>query len=132
MTTDYDALYRTTPEALGAPTPEVERFLTRALPRPARVLDFELLEEMAEWGYPGPVSALLLPEGGYAPLNPPEWLSGLDPQLVIISVSAGDYREIPSPETLDALDGYPVLRTDRHGWIELVTDGQEMWVTSAR
>ena len=39
MSTDYDALYRTTPDALGAPTPDLARFLEAALTPPARVLD---------------------------------------------------------------------------------------------
>lgn len=39
MTTDYDALYRTTPDALGPPTAGLARFLASALSPPARVLD---------------------------------------------------------------------------------------------
>jgi beta-lactamase superfamily II metal-dependent hydrolase len=91
-------------------------------------LDFELLEALNEKWDPGVVTALLLPEGGYAPLNPPEWLHRLNPQLVVISVSADAYQEVPSPETLEALAGYPVLRTDHNGWVKVVTDGEEMWV----
>jgi hypothetical protein len=29
---------------------------------------------------------------------------------------------------LELLQGYTVLRTDRNGWIELSTDGEQMWV----
>jgi len=43
-------------------------------------------------------------------------------------VSAADYDGLPSSETLEALQGYTVLRTDRDGWIELTTDGEQMWV----
>jgi hypothetical protein len=28
--------------------------------------------------------------------------------------------------------GYAVLRTDRNGWIELSTDGEQMWVEVER
>jgi beta-lactamase superfamily II metal-dependent hydrolase len=35
---------------------------------------------------------------------------------------------LPSPETLDAVQGYTLLRTDRNGWIEVTTDGERMWV----
>jgi len=35
---------------------------------------------------------------------------------------------LPSPETLEAVKGYNLLRTDRNGWIELSTDGEQMWV----
>ena len=45
-------------------------------------------------------------EGGYAPANPPEWIAKLRPEV--------------------ALEGYPLLRTGRNGWIELSTDGEKM------
>ena len=80
----------------------------------------------------GNVSALLLGDSGYAPINPPEWIEALHPQVVLISVSAADADGLPSPETLEALQGYTVLRTDRNGWIELSTDGESMWVEAAR
>lgn len=39
MSTDYDALFRTTPDALGPPTPELVRAFERHLAPAARVLD---------------------------------------------------------------------------------------------
>ena len=72
-----------------------------------------------------PVTALLLADGGAAELNPPEWVEKLRPQVVMLSAGAGDQ---PDPEVVAALDGYTVLRTDRNGWIELTTDGEQMWV----
>jgi hypothetical protein len=33
---------------------------------------------------------------------------------------------MPSKETLEAVEGYTLLRTDRDGWIELSTDGKQM------
>jgi hypothetical protein len=80
----------------------------------------------------GNVSALLLGDSGYAPSNPPEWIASLQPGVVLISVSAADQDGLPSPETLELLQGYTVLRTDRNGWIELSTDGEQMWVEAAR
>jgi beta-lactamase superfamily II metal-dependent hydrolase len=35
---------------------------------------------------------------------------------------------MPSKETLEAVEGYTLLRTDQNGWIELSTDGEQMWV----
>ena len=75
-----------------------------------------------------PVTALLLAESGYAPINPPAWLEHLHPQVVLLSVSPGDHHGLPSPETLEAVQDYTLLRTDRNGWIELTTDGEQMWV----
>jgi len=79
-----------------------------------------------------PVTALLLAEGGYAPLNPPAWIASLRPQVVLLSVAPGDRQSLPSPETLDAVKGYTLLRTDRNGWIDITTDGEHMWVEVER
>jgi beta-lactamase superfamily II metal-dependent hydrolase len=76
----------------------------------------------------GPVTALLLADSGYAPLNPPEWLTALHPQVVVLSVAAGDPDGLPDQAVLDNLAGITLLRTDRDGWIELSTDGVGLWV----
>jgi beta-lactamase superfamily II metal-dependent hydrolase len=91
-------------------------------------LDFDSLAALQNDPDLGPVSALLLADGGYASVNPPEWIDKLHPQVVILSVAAGDRRGLPDPETLEAVEGYTLLRTDRNGWIELTTDGEKMWV----
>lgn len=57
----------------------------------------------------------LLAEGGYAPLNPPEWIRRLNPQVVLLSVAPGDRQGLPSPETQEAVRSYNLLRTDRNG-----------------
>ena len=75
------------------------------------------------------LSVLLLADQGYAALNSPAWISHLRPQLALLSVAADDRNGRPDRETLDALGGYSLLRTDQHGWIEIVTNGREMWVT---
>jgi len=79
-----------------------------------------------------PVSALLLAGGGYAPLNPPEWIESLQPQVLLLSVAADDPQGLPSPETLLTAQGLTLLRTDQHGWIHLTTDGQNLWVEVER
>lgn len=73
-----------------------------------------------------PVTALLLADGGAAELNPPEWIEKLRPQMVLLSAAAGAVA--PDPEVLEALQDYNLLRTDRNGWIELTTDGEQLWV----
>lgn len=91
-------------------------------------VDFEslplLLEDPALKG----VTAVLLAESGYAPANPPELIAHLNPRLALISVAAGDWQGLPSEETLQALEGRTVLRTDQAGWIELITNGGQIWV----
>lgn len=80
----------------------------------------------------GKVDVLLLADSGYAPSNPPDIFENLNPQLVILSVAAGDLDGLPSQETLDALEGYSLLRTDRNGWIDIGTDGVNMRVAVER
>ncbi len=72
------------------------------------------------------VDVLLLADSGYAPSNPPELIDALKPQLVILSVTAGDPDGLPAQEVIDALEGYALLRTDRNGWITITTDGNAM------
>jgi competence protein ComEC len=95
-------------------------------------MNFDDLEALDYGQSIGNVSALLLADAGYAPSNPPEWIAALRPQAVLISVSAADKEGLPSSETLALLEGYTVLRTDRNGWIELTTDGEQMWVEAER
>jgi beta-lactamase superfamily II metal-dependent hydrolase len=52
--------------------------------------------------------------------------------VILLSVAPGDVRGMPSPETLEAVQGYTLPRTDRNGWIELTTDGERMWVEVER
>lgn len=78
------------------------------------------------------ISALLLAESGYAPVNPPELIHRLNPQVVVLSVALADRSGLPSPETIQALEGYNLLRTDVNGWIELITDGTQMRVEVER
>jgi competence protein ComEC len=91
-------------------------------------MDFADLETLKHGQAIGAVNVLMLSESGYVPINPPEWIANLHPQIVIISVNAANREGLPSPETLDILQGYTLLRTDQNGWIHLSTDGQNMWV----
>ena len=76
--------------------------------------------------------ALLLAAGGYAPINPPAWIDKLRPQVVLLSLAAGDRRGLPDAATMEAVRAYAVLRTDRNRWIEISTDGERMWVEVER
>lgn len=95
-------------------------------------VDFETLERLQADPNLGSVTALLLAESGYAPANPREWIAKLRPEVVLLSVEAGDREGRPSSEMLQTLDGYTLLRTDRNGWIELSTDSEQMWVEVER
>ena len=67
-------------------------------------MNFAELESLENCRGIGSVSALLLADHGYAPINPPEWIANLRPLVALLSVSARDGDDLPSPETLAALD----------------------------
>jgi competence protein ComEC len=91
-------------------------------------MNFTTLEELKFGEDIEPVSALLLGDSGYAPINPPEWIANLNPQLIILSVAAGDPDGLPHEEIIEAVENYSFLRTDYNGWIEVTTNGEEMWI----
>ena len=91
-------------------------------------MSFEALDELRNGAAVGPVSLLLLADAGYAASNPPEWIAALNPELVVLSVAAADENGMPDGEVLEALKGFMLLRTDQNGWIDLSTDGTQLWV----
>ncbi len=95
-------------------------------------MDFESMDILLKEHSPGPVTVLLLAEGGFAPVNTREWIERWNPRLALLSVAAGDKLGRPDAETLEALDGYQLLRTDLNGWIEVSTDGERLWVEVER
>jgi competence protein ComEC len=95
-------------------------------------MNFTALEELRNGEEVGIVALLLLGDSGYAPINPPEWIANLNPQLIVLSVAAGDKDGLPHEGTLEATEDYPLLRTDENGWIEVTTDGKKMWIEIER
>ncbi len=95
-------------------------------------ISFSNLEGLENGAAVGPVSLLLLAESGYSPVNPPAWIENLRPQLVILSVAAGDQEGLPHDQVIESLQGYPLLRTDQNGWIRVSTDGDKLWVEVER
>ena len=91
-------------------------------------INFTALEELKYGEEVKKISLLLIADSGYAPINPPEWITNLNPQIIVLSVAAGDKDGLPHYETLEAVEEYSLLRTDLNGWIEVATDGIEMWV----
>jgi competence protein ComEC len=91
-------------------------------------INFDTLTGLENGKAIGLVTALLLADSGYAPSNPPDWIANLHPQIVILSVAAGDPNGLPDQSLLDELAGTSLLRTDRNGWIEVSTDGEGVWV----
>ncbi|MGD8404729.1 MAG: ComEC/Rec2 family competence protein [Anaerolineales bacterium] len=90
-------------------------------------MNFSALEELNYGEDIKVTSLLLIADSGFAPINPPEWIKNVNPQLIVLDVAAGDPDGLPHEETLGTIEDYPILRTDHNGWIEVTTDGIEMW-----
>ena len=95
-------------------------------------MSFDALDELQGGASVGPVSVLSLADSGYLPSNPPEWIENLNPELVVLSVAAGDENGMPDPDVMESVKEYALLRTDQNGWIEISTNGQQMWVNVER
>lgn len=54
-----------------------------------------------------------------------EWIARLRRQVVLLIVRAGDRRNLPNVESLEAIQGYSLLHIDRNSWIDLSTDGEK-------
>jgi beta-lactamase superfamily II metal-dependent hydrolase len=78
------------------------------------------------------VSVLSLADSGYAASNPPEWIANLNPELVVLSVAAADQNGMPDRDVLETVQDYELLRTDQNGWIDITTNGKQMWVNVER
>ena len=94
--------------------------------------DPEMMDSLLHSGRLATAQVLVLADGGYAAVNPPELFERVRPLAAVIGVEADDRRRLPSPEVIEALAGTTVLRTDRNGWIEFRTDGQRLWVEVER
>jgi len=95
-------------------------------------VSFEAMDELRNGAGVGPVSVLALADSGYAASNPPDWIANLNPELVVLSVAAGDENGMPDDEVLESVKDYELLRTDQSGWIEITTNGEQMWVNVER
>lgn len=75
--------------------------------------------------------ALVVPRRGDARGLDEATLAAIDPAVAIISVGSRN-RSNPAPALLSLLEGTPTLRTDRHGAIDLRTDGARLWIEAER
>jgi competence protein ComEC len=60
------------------------------------------------------------------------FLAAVEPLTAVISVGEDNGYGLPALETLDRLGKRPVFRTDRHGDVEMSTDGRKLWVRVGR
>jgi len=62
----------------------------------------------------------------------PALFAAVSPSLAVISVGAGNTFGHPHADTLTALSGYRVVRTDQQGTVTVRTDGRAISVSTAR
>jgi len=64
-----------------------------------------------------------------------QFLAVVDPEVTVISVGADNPFGHPSPDVverlIDRLGEDNVYRTDKHGTVEFITDGEKLWVKTA-
>jgi len=90
--------------------------------------------ELLRQGVPLASTVLKVAHHGSAKGSTEPFLQAVHPQLAVVSVGAGNWFGHPSAEVLARLEGLgvPVLRTDLRGTVEVITDGQNLWVRTAR
>jgi len=95
-------------------------------------LDTKSLADILETKNPSTVNAILLAECGSTGLTSREWLDRWQPDVILLSVAADDSSERPSSDVLNLIKEYTILRTDQNGWIELSSDGRQLWIEVER
>lgn len=60
------------------------------------------------------------------------FLEAVSPQVAVISVGAGNRFGHPCAGVLERLKAVPLYRTDRHGAVEITSDGVQVWVATGR
>jgi competence protein ComEC len=95
---------------------------------PVHIDDASWLEAVLKESLPGHSSVFVLAGNGSIELNPPSLIRRLNPMLILVVSDPGDSG------SLDALEIHSdhILTTERNGWIQITTDGEQMWVESAR
>ncbi|MCR4406451.1 MAG: DNA internalization-related competence protein ComEC/Rec2 [Anaerolineae bacterium] len=91
-------------------------------------IEQEVEAALVDSGQPLEATVLKAPHHGSDTSSSAAFLQAVNPQLVVISVGADNRFGHPSPEVLERLAGWTVLRTDERGTIEIVTDGTRLWV----
>jgi len=90
--------------------------------------EYELLGSQA----PLEADILKVAHHGSANASCEAFLAAARPQTAVISCGSGNRFGHPSAATLQKLSHLTVYRTDLHGSIEFITDGEQLWVKTDR
>ena len=99
--------------------------------------DLEAAGEAAllQWGHDLTANVLKVAHHGSGGSSTGEFLAAVAPDYAVISAGADNRFGHPDPAVLARLEevgDVTVLRTDRQGTVTFVTDGQRVWVETAR
>ena len=92
----------------------------------------EAEEQMLRARLPLQADVLKVGHHGSARSTSAPFVGAVKPRLAVIQVGAGNRFGHPQPEVLRRLAGTRVLRTDLNGRVEVVSDGQRLWVKTER
>jgi competence protein ComEC len=79
-----------------------------------------------------PATVLFAPDHGGAESITANFVAAVNARAIVVSVGAGNPSGDPQPDTLALFEGRTVLRTDEHGTIAFVTDGERLWLTAEK
>lgn len=99
------------------------------------MLDEAAIESLLDAQWYVQSTVLELPSHGNSTVNTNRLLAAVQPQIGVVGVAAGNRSGLPHKQTIELLGEFTnqtLFRTDRHGTIEMITDGQRLWVYPER
>jgi competence protein ComEC len=87
-------------------------------------------QEILARGEASYVTVLKVAHHGAASGTSAAWLEATRPQIAVVSVGADNLHDHPNAQVLERLAaaGCRVYRTDKDGTIEIITDGEHVWI----
>jgi competence protein ComEC len=95
-------------------------------------IEAEVERALIRSGAPLVSTVLKAPHHGSNTSSTQAFLEAVNPQLVVISVDQDNRLGHPAPEVLARLAAYRVMRTDERGSVEVISDGQRLWIRTER
>jgi competence protein ComEC len=95
---------------------------------PLGIDDATWLETVLSEDDPGCCTVLLLADNGNLEFNPPNQVRRLNPTLIVITSTPGQTGEM----SLSITRIGTLLTTNQNGWVHIKTDGNRLWVDTAR
>jgi competence protein ComEC len=88
----------------------------------------EVEDRMMREGYSLTADLLKIPHHGSASSSSPPFLERVKPAYAILSVGERNIGHLPNPEVMKRYEqiGFRIFRTDRHGAITVITDGEKI------